>query len=115
MFDQLGEPLEEEEIQKVLDDIATQVVKRGLTAAAIMFLEMNKPITYVASQGLIVTMPFLAPFVGADKVARYSRFLQTRENVDRLIERIEELSEEYDRKRKSEKDKGKPEGETSKP
>ena len=94
MFDQLGEPLDEEEARKVIDDVATQVVKRGLEAPAILFLEMNKPITYIASQGLIVFMPFLAPFFGTDKVGRYSRFLQKRENVERLIDRIEEMSEE---------------------
>ena len=48
-------------------------------------------------------MPFLAPFFGQQKVARYSRFLQTRENVEKLIQRIEDLSEERDLTEKKEK------------
>jgi len=98
MFDQLGEPLSEEEAEKVIKEIASAVVKRGLTTPAIIFLEMNKPITYIAGQGLIVAMPFLAPIFGPERMGRYSRFLQTRENVDRLIRRIEELSEESEKK-----------------
>ena len=51
MFDELGEPLNEEEAQKVIDEVATAIVKRRLETPAIMFFEMNKPITYIASQG----------------------------------------------------------------
>jgi hypothetical protein len=99
MFD-LGEPLSEAESQKVADDVAQAVVKRRLETPAILFLEMHKPINYLASQGLIVAMPFLAPILGAERMARFSRFLQDRANVERLIERIEELSEERDSKKR---------------
>jgi len=103
MFDQLGEPLSEEETQQLVDSVANAVVKRRLETPSIFFLEMNKPLSYLAGQGLIVAMPFLAPILGVDRMARFSRFLQTRDNVERLIQRIEELSEERDRKVKSEK------------
>lgn len=94
MLENLGEPLDEEETQKVIDEIADIVIKRKLETPAIMFLEMNKPLSFIAGQGMIVAMPFLGPFVGADRMARYSRFLQTHENVERLIRRIEDLAEE---------------------
>jgi hypothetical protein len=100
MFDDLGEPLSEEETQKFLDDVATAVVKRRLETPAVLFLEMHKPLNYIASQGLIVAMPFLGPILGQDKIARFSRFLQTRDNVERLIQRIEDMSEERDLKQK---------------
>jgi hypothetical protein len=103
MFDQLGEPLSEEETQQLVDSVANAVVKRRLETPSIFFLEMNKPLSYLAGQGLIVAMPFLAPILGVDRMARFSRFLQTPANVERLIQRIEELSEERDRKVKSEK------------
>jgi hypothetical protein len=93
------------DVNEVADDVAKQIVKRGLTAPAVMFLEMNKPLTYIAGQGLIVTMPFIAPFLGADRLAKFSRFLQTPANVERLIQRIEELADEEDFKEKSEKGK----------
>jgi len=99
-MDDLGEPLSEEETQKLVDDIASAIVRRRLETPAVMFLEMNKPISYIAGQGLIVAMPFLAPLVGAERMARYSRFLQKPENIERLIQRIEELAEERDEKKR---------------
>ncbi len=96
MFDQLGEPLSDEEIQKLIEDVSSAVVKRKLETPAILFLEMNKPLSYIASQGLIVTMPFLGPILGPDRIAKFSRFLQSPDNVERLIQRIEDMSEERD-------------------
>lgn len=86
--------LSEEERDAILERIAQGIVRRGMAAPAVLFLEMNKPLSFVASQSLIVLTPFLAPFVGIDNVYRYSRLLEQRENVERLIERIEQLEHE---------------------
>lgn len=93
MYD-LGEPLNEEETMEVIEELATTILKRRLEVPAVLFLEMNKPMSVVASQGLVVAMPFLGPIFGPAKMARFTRFLGTRQNVERLIERIEEKSEE---------------------
>ena len=61
-----------------------------------MFLEMHKPLSYLASQGLIVAMPMLGPLVGHQNVADFSKILSNSANVERLIQRIEELAEERD-------------------
>jgi hypothetical protein len=90
----LGEPLSEEEIKEVIDEIASTIIKRRLETAAILFLEMNKPLSTIAGQGMVVAMPFLGPIFGPVRMARYTRFLQTRENVERLIQRIEEMAED---------------------
>jgi len=87
--------LSDEERDAILERIAQGIVRRGMAAPAVLFLELNKPLSFVASQSLIVLTPFLAPFVGIDNVHRYSRLLERRENVERLIERIEQL--EHDR------------------
>lgn len=86
--------LSDEERDAILEKIAQGVVRRGMAAPAVLFLELNKPLSFVASQSLIVLTPFLAPFVGVDNVHRYSRLLEKRENVERLIERIEQLEHE---------------------
>ncbi len=86
--------LTDEERDAILEKIAQGVVRRGMAAPAVLFLELNKPLSFVASQSLIVLTPFLAPFVGVDNVHRYSRLLEKRENVERLIERIEQLEHE---------------------
>ncbi|GIV15815.1 MAG: hypothetical protein KatS3mg022_1250 [Armatimonadota bacterium] len=86
--------LSDEERDAILERIAQGVVRRGMAAPAVLFLELNKPLSFVASQSLIVLTPFLAPFVGIENVHRYSRLLEKRENVERLIERIEQLEYE---------------------
>ncbi len=83
--------LSDEERDAILERIAQGIVQRGMAAPAVLFLELNKPLSFVASQSLIVLTPFLAPFVGLENVHRYSRLLEKRENVELLIERIEQL------------------------
>jgi hypothetical protein len=86
--------LSDEERDAILERIAQGIVRRGMAAPAVLFLELNKPLSFVASQSLIVLTPFLAPFVGLENVHRYSRLLEKRENVELLIERIEQLEHE---------------------
>lgn len=88
------EPLSEAQKQELIDALATQIVRRGLSAPAILFLELHKPFAFIGSQAGIVFSPFLAPFFGFDKVDLYTQLLSERENWDRLVERIEELEEE---------------------
>jgi len=87
------------EQDKLIEKIADGVVKRGMDTPAIFFLEMHKPLTFFASQGLIVLSPFVGPFVGIENVRIVSKLLEKRENVERLIQRIEELAEARRNKR----------------
>jgi hypothetical protein len=84
-----------EERDRIIEKIAAGVVKRGLETPAILFLEMHKPVTFFASQGLIAATPFIAPFVGFSNLHTASKLLEKRDNVERLIQRIEELAEEH--------------------
>ena len=104
-------PLSQEEIDARLDTIARQIVGRRLETPAAMFLEMHKPLSYLASQGLIVAMPMLGPFVGHQNVADFSKILSNSANVERLIQRIEELAEERDEAESKPKPEAKTEAE----
>jgi hypothetical protein len=83
------EELTEQETNELLDNLASQILKRKLEAPAIMFLEMNKPISRIAGNASIVFMPFLAPIVGAQNVHNYGRLLMNSSNVESLIQRLE--------------------------
>ena len=94
------EELAPEERERVIETVAQAVAKRGMETPAILFLEMHKPISFFASQGLVVTSPFVAPLIGIDNVRLASRLFEKRENVELLIQRIEELAvEKQDRMR----------------
>jgi hypothetical protein len=83
------EDLTDQETEALLTKLEDQIRRRKLEAPAIMFLEMNKPLSRVAGNAMIVFTPFLAPFVGLDNVHNYSRLLMDRENVEKLICRLE--------------------------
>jgi len=89
-----------EERDRVVETVAQGVLKRGLETPAILFLEMHKPVSFFASQGIIVSSPFIAPFIGLDNLRIAARLLEKRENVELLIRRIEDLSiEKQERQR----------------
>jgi hypothetical protein len=75
-----------------IERIANHVVRRRLEAPAVLFLEMHRPISFIASQGLFFCAPFLGLFVSPEGIERFARLLDTPQGVDRLIERIEEHS-----------------------
>jgi hypothetical protein len=89
--------LPEAERDRLIDLVARKVVERRLETPATFFLEMNRPLSFIAGQSLLVAMPFLAPILGLQFVEGLSRLLQDRANIDRLIERIETLSREGER------------------
>lgn len=81
------------EREKLIDELARKIVDKRMETPAIMFLEVHKPVTFLASQSMLVASPFLVPLFGADGVQKYSRLFSSADNVELLIERIEEMSE----------------------
>jgi len=96
----LDEPLTPEERDEMIGELARKVVGRGMESPAILFLEMNKPISFIAGQSLIAASPFLMPLFGRAGIRKYSQLLSDRENIELLIRRIEDLSAEKDREKK---------------
>lgn len=91
--------LTEPEIEALLEKAANEVIRRRLETPAILFLEMNKPLAYMGANAAVAFSPFLMPFLGFDTVNDYSRLLTKRENVERLLLKIEELSKPGARKK----------------
>jgi len=83
--------LTEEEEQKRIDNIAKVIVDKGLEAPAIMFLETAKPLSFIASQFAIVVLGPLQ-WLFEMEGSKYTGLFMKKENVSRIIERIEELS-----------------------
>lgn len=98
-------PPEEEELapeeRELLRKIAQKVVDMRMTVPAILFLESVKPLNYIGSQ----VMVFFEPFVGAifnfrtmnmsgiqlSEYDLFRRMMEKRDNVERLLQKIEEL------------------------
>jgi hypothetical protein len=86
--------LGEEERDRIIEKIAAGIIQRRMETPAILFLEIHKPLTFFTSQSLIITSPLIAPLVGLERVHVAARLLESRDNVERLIRRIEEMAME---------------------
>lgn len=83
--------LTEEEEKKLIDNISKLVVDKGLEAPAIMFLEATRPFSFIASQFAIMALGPLQWLFELEG-PKYTGLFMKKENVGRIIERIEELS-----------------------
>jgi hypothetical protein len=90
------EEITPEDEERVIEWTAREFYKYGLEAAVILFLESGKPLAFIGSQiGSVFVMPFL-PFFGDTAYTKGDKFFkvfQKDTNVERLIKRLEELSE----------------------
>lgn len=92
--------------ERIIKRITDAVMKRGLETVAIVTLETIKPVSYVGSQ---LSMAFVAPFLAifGDLGIDYIAFFNKRENVERLLKRIEEEIKIIDEEKQTAKEQGK--------
>ncbi len=83
--------LTDEEEERLIGNIAKLVVGKGLEAPAIMFLEVTKPLAFIASQLAIVVLGPLQWLFDLEG-PKYTGLFMKKQNVSRIIDRIEELS-----------------------
>lgn len=78
---------------QLIDDLAHRLDSWRLATPAIAFLEVHKPLGFLASQTLLVFQPLLTLFFGSVSVEEYSGLLEDASSVERVICRLEELRE----------------------
>ncbi len=88
---------------ELLDAIAGRVVRMRLAVPAIFFLESTKPLSFVGSQVLVFLEPFVQAFLTVRHYERFTRMMEDRRNVEKLIQRVEALDEEERIKEKRER------------
>jgi len=77
---------------ELLDRIAAEVVRRGLVTPAVFFIELNRPLSFLAGQAAHVLFPFLAPLFGIGTARQLAELLEDPANVDRLLKKMERLA-----------------------
>jgi hypothetical protein len=65
-----------------------------MTTPAIFLLESSKPLSFLGSQALHFLEPFVRSLFDTVTYTRVAKALEDRENVERLLVRIEALDEE---------------------
>ena len=100
--------LSDEDRDALIEKMAQKVAQFGMFTPTILFLEMNKPISFLTGQATVLASGLLAPFFGFQNVQQFSRLCENRQNVERLIQRVEELSEQELMNSKKQKSSQKP-------
>jgi len=80
--------------EELLEHCAQWVVRQGLEAPALMFLEMHKPLTTLAAVAYAMGQPPLLLLFGFRRTEELRLLLSERENVEALMQRIELRSQE---------------------
>jgi len=89
------------EQRAVLQKVADRLLERRLGAAAILFLESVKPLSFLTSQALVFLGPLLEPLLAMREYTVFTEALADRENVEWLIQRLEEGEERCEQTRRS--------------
>jgi predicted membrane-bound dolichyl-phosphate-mannose-protein mannosyltransferase len=79
--------------EELLEQVAQAVVRRGMEVPAILFLEMHKSLANLLGHAVWMTMPIWALFWGVQRTNALGELLSDPTQIERLIRRIEALSE----------------------
>jgi hypothetical protein len=82
------------EDEALLTAIATRVVRMGMAAPAVFFLESVKPLSFVGSQALVFFEPMVRSVFHLAQYERFAHLMEDRDAIERLLEMIEALDEE---------------------
>jgi hypothetical protein len=78
-----------------IERLARWLDDAGLNGPARMFVSANRPLSFFASQFLLLVQPMSKLALGVnDQTGRYSRLLENRTNVDLLLARLDQLDDE---------------------
>jgi hypothetical protein len=69
----------------LIERLAQKLSSWGLTAPAILFLEANKPFSFIGSQTLLFFQPLLGFLFGDEVVGGYAQLFEDQANVERLL------------------------------
>lgn len=82
---------------RLVDQLAREVARRQLSAPALAFLEMSRPLNYLGAQALHFFSPMLSAILDAQGYNTFARFLERRDAIDILCRRIEDWEQQAQR------------------
>ena len=81
------------EERKVLARVLRAIIKRRLTALALFTLESLKPVSFIASQSLIVFGPLIRAVLSVADYYIFVRAIEKRDNIEWMIQQLETVEE----------------------
>ena len=90
-----GKPAEPTDAQKsAVDRVLAEVIRRKMRVPAQMLLETCRPLNFVAAQTLHFFSPLAKIVLGVKGQDDFARFLEKRNSIDYLLERLDALQQE---------------------
>ena len=80
--------------QRVMEELADTVVRRGLAGPAVTMLEALRPLIFIGSQFMHGLSPMVSIMFETANWNAIAQLLEERSSVDRLIEMIEKREQE---------------------
>jgi len=75
----------------IVERVCAEVVRRRMTAPALLFLESCRPLNFVGGQALQFFAPLLSAITYGENPTRFAAFLERRGSIEYLCRRIQEL------------------------
>ena len=92
----------ESEINEMIEKVAKFIAERHLAPAGIMFFESFRPLHGIGSQALFMILPIAEIIFDSRKYQQFAIMMEDEKNLKKLISRMDELDEEYNRERRKE-------------
>lgn len=102
-MDEIEFEVTEERKKFLINKIAQKVVDYRLAPVAIVFLESSKPLSFIGNQFLIFMQPFYRALFSYREYEEITAMLEDRNNIEALICEIERLEEEWNERKRAEK------------
>ncbi len=83
-------PQDHQRREQLIDSLVRRAARANVTAPAVLFLEMHKPLAFLGAQFLWAAQPFLVPWFNHSDVRDIARLLEDPTGVEQLIERLSE-------------------------
>jgi hypothetical protein len=83
-------PQDHQRREQLIENLVRRAARANVTAPAILFLEMHKPLAFLGAQFLWAAQPFLVPWLKHGDVREMACLLEDPSAVEQLIERLSE-------------------------
>ncbi|MEW6723865.1 MAG: hypothetical protein AB1331_02940 [Bacillota bacterium] len=99
----------EQRRDEVINWITDQIAKRGMVTPAILFLEMSKPVSLLASSAMTFLDPIIGTATNSQLNAEIAEVLRDRRNVERLLDCLEERGKQQEKEEREAKQRAREE------
>ena len=78
----------------LVERLAHEVVRRGMTVPALAFLEMSQPLSYVTAQAIHFFTPMIGAVANTDAHRQLADLIEHRGSIEYICQAIERVSQQ---------------------